>query len=490
MKKSEKANQKHGKIYYHEKQVNRKVILSILVLMAFVFFILIHMTAMNIDEIYHPLILSIPSTLAVAVSHLIILKLLTFPLIIYEEGFEEPISLLTLSEPSDRFVPFSKVENIHLRYINDFRGLKKAGLSVRLKDGKKIEIKAIDEKLENITDSFRSSLGKKWEDIYDDRPYSDEKELEEIKKTVSKSKTRYWAETGLIIFTLIVIFSLLLWYLDNINLIIIIALPFFIPLHYEMVQIMNYYHCKKIMDMIKEEEKKRKPDYDKGFDRNVIRKIEDYEKKDWGKLETIVNSKKPILAFLSGFLFLILILEILKGNIPDLLLYALLAGDLMGLIFTPFFYFWFVYMNKVEVVKKLVEIELKEDKKILPDDFNMPKFSNIPLRNKPSFSEEEWEKLIRSTRFNEISVVFITSFLAFIFPLVFIIVIMLLHNRFAVIILSISAVIWMLIGISYIFINVSRLGKLKSVLEYERYTGNQVIPDKYRDRIEEGNLLW
>lgn len=478
-----------GPILFKERRMNNLAIFLLMLLGYLVCFVLSVLWLIRTsDDFAYSAFWGAALTLMMVAITIPFLLMRRFPLVIYEKGFDAPIPLSKFLQRNKRFVEFSSIESIHPEYVSTFGTSRLGGYSVITSDGSKIDIRDIDEgRLRTIRDTLKSVLKDKWRSLYADAPYLGFEELQRMREQLSRPKRSVWIEGLGIIFLLygflfasIFIFPLLL-----VMILVVISL---FGILFEVSRMSFYY--------IALENYKKAVEWDpslKGLlssslraeidERSPLERAERFTEEDWKRLERSIHNMRPWYFMLAGLLVMVTA-TILGRTVPyslfSAILFSGLAVLLSSLLFLP-------RMTKdIELVKSLIELELKQGRRILPGWFRVRPgiLKLLPFREAPRYSDEQWVKLVRGSkmkderRFAAILVLFVSLILVSIaLPRAFG-----LPKYIGMAVFAIS----MITLVSYIFVNAGRASMLQSILTFEEQSGQKVIPEKYRSQMFKG----
>ncbi len=475
-----------GSVVFKEEVFNRKLVLPLAIAGYGLTFLYFYFTFTYLLGSFSEYALEMTAgTLVFIPVTLPVLYRLKYPLIIYENGFDEPTSILKFNK-DQRFIPFQKVKNIYPKYGKPQGPTEMTGLTIILSDGKKVEIQEFrDKKLNKIIDSFREAIGKGWEHFYVDRPFLGYEELKEIKEQLAKSKALVYAKG---IAAIGIPFSVLIFALfssvDQLTIIILygaVMVSVFVGINI----VMKYKKAKtRYEQLVKKSPDKKKDIFgsiDVDVEKDASEKIDNYTHKDWKELEEMINTKKYlyIIGLGAGITTGSLILNVLFDN--ELIVGIAMIG--VAVLHAPI-YFGRKQYKKKKLVKDLVEKELKEDKKILPDWFEIKSRWNLPMREAPEFSRSKWKKLVKSSHVIKPTrmALFMSGAMV---GIAFFLIGLLMIELNIFLLLALLLTFWALY-FGHFILEMYRKNVLDSVLDYEEMSGEKVIPEEHREKIYTG----
>lgn len=477
---------KKGPVIFEEQVFNRKLVLPLLVLgyvLTFIYFYTMFTWLLGpFYEYWHYVIggtlVFIPLTLPVFYQ-------LKHPLVVYEEGFDEPLPVLKFTE-KDRFVPFSNVKNIYPEY-SKFQGpTERTGLTILLSSGRKVEIqKPRGDELDDIISSFKKALGDRGEEVYKDRPYLGLDEVRDIKNRLSKPKALVYsggAAAVILPFTLLLIG---LWSsLSEFTLMIFFAFVM-VSTMVGLNIIMKYKKAEATYEQVSrkspEETEEVFHSLEVDVEKTPLERVESYNHDDWKTLQKEINTKKYFYAIIIGFIITgIGVIGINFYNMNSLIV-AVILGILI--MHSPL-YFGRKQRKKKKLVSEIIEEELKNDRDILPDCFEIKTRWNVPRREPPKFSSEKWEKLVDAS--HVISPIRMAIFMTLtIVGMAFFLVGLIFLDLNIFLVLGVVMIFWAL-HFGRFMLQMHRKNILDGILDYEEMSGERVIPDEYRDDIFRG----
>lgn len=412
-----------------------------------------------------------------------------YPLVIYEKGLDAPVFLYKFSQRGKRFLPFSKIKSIHPEYIDTFGVSKLGGYSIVTTEDGKIQILDVDEnKLRTVRSALQSALGDKWDSLYIETPSLGFEEIQRLRQQLSRSKKSVWTE-GLGIISISFVLAILSMFLFSSALVFLVMIM--VSLFGMIIGISRIAVYYASLSTYKRAVAKD-PSLEKVISAPVkvspeefepIRRVQNYTDEDWRKLEKRIHEYRPWLLILTGFVVLIvgtLLRHSLSFVVYSILLLAGMATMMGAILFVP------GLTRSTELVKALVEIELREGKRIMPSWFRTRRrfTSMLPFREVPSFGDREWRKLVRGSRFRDER-----RMAAFVSLLVSLIILSLVIPR----VLSIPRFVGLVIfafsmgcSILYLFVYGSRASTLRAIEEFEEQSGKKIIPERYRSQIFKG----
>ncbi|MFP4143466.1 MAG: hypothetical protein ACLFSM_00720 [Thermoplasmata archaeon] len=410
---------------------------------------------------------------------------LKYPLVIYEEGFDEPVPVLK-SKEEERFVPFSEVKNIYPEYSKIQGPLERTGLTVLLSSGKKVKIqKSREKELDEMVSSFRRALGDRWKEVYIDRPYLGMEEIRDIKNRLSKPKGLVYGAGAMAVIVPFVILLIGLWTsIDDFTLMIFFAFVM-VSAMFGMNIIMKYKKAEATYEQVSQRSPEKTEEVFQSIDIDVeedqLKSIERYTHDDWKKLQKEINTNRYLYMIIIGVaLFGIGVVGVNLYNGMSLI--GLIALGLL-LMHLPL-YFGRKQRKKKKLVSEIIEEELKNDRSILPDWFEIKTRWNVPIRDTPKYPPVKWKKLVSASRV--ISPVRMAIFMsvtlagmaAFLVSVIF-------FDLNLFLLLGVMMVFWLL-HFSRFFLQLHRKNILEGIMDYEEMSGERVIPDEFRDDIYRG----
>lgn len=145
--------------------------------------------------------------------------------------------------------------------------------------------------------------------------------------------------------------------------------------------------------------------------------------------------------------------------------------------------------KRLEFIKRVVGIEKKTGKKILPDDIEKIDggFSNLVFIDEPNFSQKKWKRIIKSTKFFDLRYILFLMFLMIIlvFGTLFLSILLdtvLTFNNPIISYLPFLGFAWFIYFITIAYYN----NIYGSIIEYQNLTSKIVIPEDLRSEIYRG----
>ncbi len=477
--KSESAEHK-GKLIMEEEKLSGKtiVVLSILVVAAYV--AIMFWLFCPYDCFLFLMTLMMP---LLFFPHLVVRK---YPFAVYENGFDAPVEMYRVLKGEKRFVPFGDVKKIQPYYgVTPSKGI--IGYVVSTTDGR--EIKMIDPVNDGkmYEGGLKKGLGKKWARLYVPEPYGLLNDFDEDKMRKCLSKRRKWIVRAAYVASLLIVpfFVLIPFLLDHIILFMVFLSAAFIGGGFGMLIILENNVCRNKYELIA----RFRPDIAARLksEDGVIdpaERAERFKREDWEKLQRVI-SFNPLLLLLVGAVEMMLGLSMTGTETINLFFFFIFAiGTGTILISLPLIFF---IEGKMGLIRSIIEEEHRTGKSIIPDHFVIPKWmeSWIPYRDAPNFSEDEWKKIAESsTPIDEKRLLLYFILMTSSFLLGFVLLILLSSlglpgfvSILSFFVLTFSPIIWFMWGVRYR--NIAR-----RILTYEEETGEKVIPDRYRKRIE------
>lgn len=414
------------------------------------------------------------------------------PLTIYENGFNAPMMTYKALGKESRFVPYHKIRSIHPIYVSPLGPAVFVGYTIITVDGDKHHIQELEgSKRNNIDTALKSALGDRWDSLYMEAPHLEPHQLERLRVTLSRSNRSVWAEGfGIVVLSLA---FLMLFVMQSPSL-PLVTIAIFLWLNFSFVgmfRIMSYYKALAYYGKVVKydpslESLISSPDKFKAREKDPLEVVKDYTEADWRQLERNIYDKRYIYVIVAGFVVMVvgisLGFEFGLGFVEIIVLFFTgVAIMLSSLAFTP------KLTSSMALVNSLVELELEEGRKILPEWFKRRrKFETaLPFREAPQFSDDEWIKLVKASRFRSEKTMFI-----FMALMVMALIASVAVPRMSGLPTHLRAplgvtVAMVSIGLftGFFFLNIGWLNTLRSIEAFEEKSGQKVIPEKYRDRI-------
>jgi len=406
-----------------------------------------------------------------------------YPIIIYENGFDAPLEVYKVLKGEKRFVPFGDIKKIRPYYGLSSQDI--IGYVVITTDGREIKMLDIMNWGKTYEEGLKKGLGKRWERLYSPEPYGLLDNLDEEKMRKCLSKKREWVTiVGYIPLLFMIPVLLLLPFMDRFFILFAVLLSVaFIGSGFGMLVIMERRDCKKKYDLIA----RFRPDIAKrlkhsGGTLNSVDMARNFDKKDWKRIQRLflVN---PFL--LMGIGILLIIIGISVEFTDSIAFYLFVAG--MALISIAIVIVLMIE-SKEAFLKSIIEEEHRTGERIIPDYFVIPKWMEfwMPYRDAPDLTEKDWKRIVKNAApIGEKEFVLITVILTSSVILAFLLFMLLLNLGFPTIfgigvlfVLTFLPLIWFKLRRAHYF-NMAR-----KLLAYEEETGEKVIPEKYRKRIE------
>lgn len=483
-----------GRILYEEKKIGSRLILIVFLLSIlgpFAFYMMLSNSwggisgfdvAMGLFLLFILLIMMLP-----------IFYARRHPIVIYEKGFDAPVSIMKFSEARDRFVPYSEIDRIHPEVADVSGRIVPRGFTVITKDGRRIEIfEIMESKVRDIKKKLAAALGDAWNRVYVDAPYVGFDELQKIESILSRSRLGIYLEAvGVAAFAIALSFVCMV-VLQDFTLVLVSTVVLIIGTMFAAMRIQYYRSslakCKRAVRADPTLEGMLRSMGVRVKYENPVEKAKRYTAADWRRLHDEVNSLRPYIVMATGFVItMVAVSLVFVSDIIDvpfvLFLFLLFLG--LGVVMSSM-----IFVRRMseawDFVKVLIEEELKRGTRILPDWFELRSRFGGPgiLREPPRYTDEEWEKIVSASRIMDEkhrALLMVVFLLGTFVPIVLIIV---LDLPFAVFVAVFSFTMAIIFYCSY------TTGRwawvLQSIEEYEAQSGQKVIPERYRSRIVKG----
>ena len=412
-----------------------------------------------------------------------------YPLIIYEQGFDAPLETYRILKGEKRFVPFSDVKKIQ-PYLNLASSQGVLGYVVSTMDER--EIKMLDPMTGGKTyeEGLKKGLGKRWERLYSPEPYGllDDFNEEKMRKCLSKKRkwTTILARLGIL---LIIPTLVLIPFIDEYFILFVIFLfGAFIGGPFGIIFLIERNTCMKKYELIArfrpDIARRVKPEKDEVTSVDMARK---FGKKDWKRLQKSL-SVNPFLIMVIGFLPLFAGMLLTDYEGVELVGFYLFVFGMALLAIAIFIVF--LVESKIIFLKSIIEEEHRTGKRIIPDYFVIPKWMEhwLPYRDAPNFTEDEWAKIVENAiplgeREMAFIIILITSsmLLGFVSLMIFSRIGLDFMGTVLFFTLPFLSLLIMMPIAKYKVIS-------RKLIAYEEETGEKVIPEKYRKRIESAFL--
>jgi hypothetical protein len=478
-----------GRILFKEEKISNLTVMVLVLVGMVVNFLLTTLWSNSwLDNMQDSLILGAETTIMIAVIALPFVLARRFPLVIYEMGFEAPIIVLKLLQRNRRFVGYHDIKSFHPEYVSNYGVTKLGGYTVITSKGEKIDIRDIDEsKLKSIKKTFISALGDRWDELYVDVPFLGYKELQSMQLQLARSKTGVWIEgLGTMSFSLFfLVFSLMV--LGPSFMIIAILFTFFLWM-VGAARLTSYYMAlasyKKAV--LKDPSLLSTITTHKGVkveDPNPLKKIESFTAKDWERLQRSIHSLRPWYLIVFGWIVMFIGLpahDFIPYEVSILIVGSGMAIMMSALLYIP------KLTKDTELVKLLVEQEVKLNRRIMPEWFTTRTriLTFLPFRHKPQYTDEEWRKLVSASKFrNEGRTAALVAGMVSMLILA-----IALPEAFGFPGYSGLIVIALVMGgfLGYLYVYGGRFSTLRAIMDYEEQSGKSVVPEKYRSLIVKG----
>lgn len=477
-----------GRVLFKEEKLgSRELVIMIVLASAATFVIMFFVFLMVEDDPAISAVFSVFFTFVIVLMGLQLLATRSQPLTIYEKGFDDPRPFLKSLGIKDRYIPFSDIGSIHPIHMNVFGTSKFVGYSIIITEERKIEIRDVDEtKLQTIRKNIEFAMKGDWESKYVDAPYLGFKEMKKMKKQLARSKRSVLAEGfGLIgvSFGFFVVSGALFSYTP----IFLVASPVgLIGTLFGVMRMMSYFTAitnyrvalkhdpslERLMRVSKDIETREV---------EPLKAVWGFTDEDWRRLERSVHDRRPWYLMIAGFIILLISIMLRPTLLGVVLLVTGLCVLMSPIAFIP------RLERDVKLVKSLVEIELRDGKRIMPEWFETGKgfSSSIALRKAPEHSDAEWRKLVQASKMRSEKgmVVLMILFMAgLLTSFALTIVLARAFHLPRIVYLGVLSV-FIFIPIFLLIVIARRKHRLDSVESFEEKTGQEVIPEKYRSQI-------
>ncbi len=200
--------------------------------------------------------------------------------------------------------------------------------------------------------------------------------------------------------------------------------------------------------------------------------IEGITKEKVLEMKKRVESLKGVLIYSFGVVLLISMFIFLMMGRVDVI--YILTGPVGIILMAAGFYIHYRKMKDLNLLRRTIEYELKNDVRVLPEEIDeiKPLFARI-YRDKPGFSKEKWKKLLKYKTIDPIKLMF--SFFPFmysIFGTLIATMFLPVHGYMRVVIVMIPFFVWK----SYLFRRLYYGNIYRAVKDYERWSGEVAIP--------------
>ncbi len=406
-----------------------------------------------------------------------------YPFAVYENGFDRPLDIKRTLKGEKRFIPFSDVKKIwpyYDRHSPSTIGV--SGYIIETVDDRRIGLIDTLNGPELYEAGLRAGLGKKFDMLYDPEPPHLLSVQDRVRKCVSRRKKwpliLAYAASGLMVPFLILM--PLLW--EHPFVFIIFLASALIGAALAPIAVVGDTVCRKYYHFIA----RFRPDVADSI-RSETGVSTDYEEarefgeKDWRRLQNIL-SLNPFIPMGAGILIFSLSMgDFIPGELSHYLLYIGLA--------TMFLAYPIILLtqSKVDFLTRVIDEERRTGEKIIPDDFRIPRWIQfmLPYLRPPEFSERRWKRIADDALPMDeesliLHMILITAFLL----LGLIVPALLSHMGFRGplnFLIFLSFVIFPLI---WYRMKLNCRNIARKLLIYEKETGEKVIPDRYRKRIE------
>ncbi|MFO7791548.1 MAG: hypothetical protein R6W73_01015 [Candidatus Saliniplasma sp.] len=202
-----------------------------------------------------------------------------------------------------------------------------------------------------------------------------------------------------------------------------------------------------------------------------------FTEKDWKTLENKLNSRTHFKIIAVGYIILFSSLFIGMIVSEDYFIF-LIPGLLLAKL--PLY----VHFKKKKIekfVKNIVEYELTTDKTVMPPQFKIKSHDEVPYRKKPNISEDRLKRLVKAEKIRKSGIVG-----GLILLIVSVTLVVLLSGPLELSFLT-TAILFLspqLIFLAFFVILVIRTNELNAIQKYEEMTGDKVIPERYKSKIE------
>ncbi len=414
-----------------------------------------------------------------------------YPIIIYENGFDAPLEAYKVLMGEKRFVPFSNIKKIqpYLNIMASSQGV--LGYVVSTTDGR--EIKMIDPITGGKTyeEGLKKGLGKRWERLYSPEPYGllDGFNEEKMRKCLSK-KGRWRIALAYVAILLIIPTIFLVPFMDEYFILFLIFLfGAYIGGPVGVIIIMGRSICIRRYELIA----RFKPDIARSVkpeeeDITAVDMAKKFRKKDWERLHRTL-SVNPVWLLVIGFIIMVVGMFIDEHEGMNLIAFYLFASGMALLaIAVPMV---FLVGSKMIILRSIIEEEHRSGERIIPDYFVIPKWMEhwLPYRDAPNFTDEEWEKIAdNALPFGEKDIALMMTLFVSLFFLGFISMILFSRVGLPDFVGLISFFALTFLPLLFFMRTIKYKAISRKILTYEEETGEKVIPEKYRKRIESAFL--
>ncbi|MHA2136111.1 MAG: hypothetical protein ACW99J_19800 [Candidatus Thorarchaeota archaeon] len=481
-----------GRILFKEEKLSNLTVM-VLVLVGMVVNFLLTTLWSNLwrDNMQDSMVFGAQTTIMITVISLPFVLARRFPLVIYEMGFEAPIIVLKFLQRNKRFVGYHDIKSLHPEYISNYGVTKLGGYTVITTEGEKIDIRDMDEsKLKSIKKTFISALGDRWDKLYVDVPFLGYKELQSMQLQLARSKTSVWIEgLGTMSSSLFfLMFSLIV--LSPSFMIISVLFTFFLWM-VGFARLSSYYMAlasyKKavlkdpsLVSVITTHRKVKIEHL------NPLKKIESFTAKDWERLQRSIHSLRPwhLIVFGSIVMFIGLpVYDFIPYEVSMLIVVSGIAIMMSALLYMP------GLTKDTELVKQLVEQEVKLNRRIMPEWFKTRTriLTMLPFRHKPQYTDEEWRKLVSASKFrNEGRTAALVAGMVSMLILA-----VALREAFGFPKYSVLIMIALVMGgfLGYLYVYGGRFSTLRAIMDYEEQSSKSVVPEKLTE-TEMGSLKY
>ncbi|MHA1952001.1 MAG: hypothetical protein ACW987_19315 [Candidatus Thorarchaeota archaeon] len=216
---------------------------------------------------------------------------------------------------------------------------------------------------------------------------------------------------------------------------------------------------------------------------NPLKKIESFTAKDWERLQRSIHSLRPwhLIVFGSIVMFIGLpVYDFIPYEVSMLIVVSGIAIMMSALLYMP------GLTKDTELVKQLVEQEVKLNRRIMPEWFKTRTriLTMLPFRHKPQYTDEEWRKLVSASKFrNEGRTAALVAGMVSMLILA-----VALREAFGFPKYSVLIMIALVMGgfLGYLYVYGGRFSTLRAIMDYEEQSSKSVVPEKYRALIAKG----